>query len=445
MIDQKLSELTRCYSNVDLPVSVDSTIDLSKSLEELILSFGVSARKAIHMPTVERFIAENMHRAASDSISVPALTELFWILFARKDWSRLTALAATMRDRLPSLPLHVADLIFLAFYRGQRERLVGGLDRDGILSGADSTIAFLRKWWPEADSHTRVYDAMVSHIMGDVDCARQVFAASGDIELIEPFAGVSSVLLQSEYDEGTANAASLEVATASSEHAVLLSLDRGYFEKYAFFVAKRFAVTNPENALHFHCVGFDPRPSIEEWQLPTNIGFTIDRSDLTRMDTRRRRGYFAAARYLHLARYLDMYQSVFVADVDGHVTRNVRNIADEHSEDDVVLSTKVLESGRVVNRLPWESITACAFMAFRTSGGRRFARLISGYLQKILFNAEANGRPIWYADQTALFYSWRDSMADVRFSTFKGNAFIQRGSWQLFQGEKERLAFLAGA
>ncbi len=443
VINQELAELTKCYSNVDLPARVDQTLDPSLTFEQSVLAFGAAARQAIHAPALQRYLAANAARAVSDRLSDEALTEFFWFLFSQKDWSRIRTTAELIGNRLGDLPLHIADLIFLAFYRSQRERLLAGKDADGFAIDGNETVRFLRVRWPGAERHVAAFDAMVTHATGNAVQARRTFVSLGDLSFIEPFAGISSVLLESEYQSTAIPDRDIEVMPSAAEHVTLLSLDPIYFEKYAHLVARRYSKTNPSNGLHFHCVGFDPRKAFASWDLPTSFGFTIDRTDLSHLAIRQQRGYFASSRYIHLARYLQIYQSVFVGDVDGHVARDVREMHGEHADLDIILSTKVLDNSRILNRLPWESITACSFMARRTPGARRFANRVGSYLQTIVQNARTLDRPIWYADQAALFYSWLDSEHDVRFGTFNKTAFVQRGSWQLFQGEKERLDFLA--
>ncbi|MGJ7041651.1 hypothetical protein J2Y63_004926 [Shinella sp. BE166] len=443
MINQELGELTRCYSNVDLPVEVDATLDSALSFEQQILKFGAAARRAVHMPALQRYLSENAARAVSGDLSDEALTEFFWFLFSQKDWPRIRSTAEGLRGRLRHLPLHVADLIFLAFYRSQRDRLMAGKERDGFAIDAKETTAFLRAGWPGAERHLAAFEAMSAHATGNAVHARSSFVSVGDLKFIEPFAGISSVLVETDYAGTIVPEHDIEVSPSAAEHVTLLSLDRTYFEKYALLVARRYAQTNPTNGLHFHCVGFDSREAISSWGVPVSFGFTIDHTDLSGLEVRQKRGYYASARYIHLARYLQLYRSVFVGDVDGHVARDLRQMESEHAHLDVLLSTKVLDKARTLNRLPWESVTACSFMARQTPGALRFANRIGAYLQRIVENARSTGRPIWYADQTALFYCWLDSEHDVAFGTFAKPAFVQRGSWQLFQGEKERLDFLA--
>jgi hypothetical protein len=439
-LDQDISTLGECYSNTAVPAFTDPGFDAHHSFADQILTFGAATRRGIHMPNLRQYLLQNVTAAASAPMSRQSLTELFWFLFSQKAWEQIDWLSKAVD--LGDLPEHVADLCFLAFYRTQKSRLMSG--KGAIDFTRDATIVRKRiaETWPDAKTRHEAYEAMLLHVTGSFDEARRMFSALDGSIFIEPFAGISSVLIPPAVTVPP-DGASLEINPCRARHVTLLSLDKTYFEKYAFLVARRYARTNPNNGLHFHCVGFDPRETITGWGLPLAIGVTIDREDLHALGPRQQRGYFAGARYLHLSRYVDLYDAVFVADVDGHVSRDVALVNEEHQDADVIFSTKVLDPDREVIRLPWEAVTACSFMVRATSGGHRFARQLGSYLHTVVRNGKALQRPIWYADQTALFYCWRDATGDVRFSTFIKFAFVQRGSWQLFEGERERLLFLA--
>src|SRR5690606_3946804 len=130
------------------------------------------------------------------------------------------------------------------------------------------------------------------------------------------------------------NSPSIAICPAKARHVALVSLDKVYFEKFALAFARKFFVTNPGNGLHFHCIGFDPAETIRGWRLAGAVGWTVDLEDLASFRPREKRGYYAAARYIFLSRYLELYDSVFVADVDGLVRRDLATIAEEHARND---------------------------------------------------------------------------------------------------------------
>lgn len=437
---QDMSTLVECYSNTDVPTLTDTSLDLHRSFEEQILTFGAAARRGTHMPRLGEYLLENATTVVPAVLTQQGLTELFWFLFSQKAWEKIDWLLKTadLRD----LPDHIADLCFLAFYRMQKNRLMSGKGGQFFKRDANIVRKRLAEVWPNARIRHEAFEAMLQHVLGETNEARRMLSALDGTVFIEPFAGISSVLMHP-VGVSCPDGASLETIPCRANHVTLLSLDRSYFEKYAFLAARRYARTNSSNGLHFHCVGFDPRETIAGWGLPVEIGVTIDREDLHALNLRQQRGYFASARFLHLSRYIDLYQSVFVADVDGHVSRDVALMAEEHQDVDIIMTTKLFEPGRDVTRLPWEAVSAGSLLVRATAGGRKFAQQLGAYLHSVVQNGKAHGRPIWYADQTALFYCWYDAPADVRFATFTKFAFVQRGSWQLFEGERERLQFLA--
>ncbi|MDE4396212.1 hypothetical protein [Phaeobacter gallaeciensis] len=381
--------------------------------------------------------------ASTALTDIEDMVEWFWFLFSQKAWQKLIQTARTT-ERLGELPLHVADLIWLAFYRGQTKRLLAGSDKGVFEQEGAALIGFIQERWPAASDRHILYTAMVSHVTGNGAEARKVFATLQPSEpLIEPLAAVLTVLPKNSRSHLALDRSKLKITKSQAEHVTLISLDRTYFDKYAYQVAQNFFLTNPENGLHFHCSGFDPASDIQAWNLNGSIGWTTDSRDLGVLTEQSRRGYYAAARYIFLPHYLTLYRSVFVADVDGLMLRDVAEIDAEHTSEDIVLSTRVLDSERELNRLPWEAVTACAFLARATTGGRKFVRAVSGYLTEIMLRAENEGRPFWYADQAALYYSWLDCKNDVRFGRFYRPPFKQVGSWRLFQGDAERLEFLS--
>ncbi len=441
-LDQDISTLTQCYSNIDLPLAVEEGADPDEKIDSAVRRFGAAARRGTYMPGLQRHILGNL-RHVPRTISAQDLTELFWFLFSQKAWAKIDWLSRTFANRLPSLPAHIADLCFLAFHRMQRELLVSGQGAEAFRSAAVPVIARLREGWPGASDRIDAFGAMVEHVCGDFGAAREVFAGIGGTEFIEPFAGIASVRMPVG-EPRLPSVQQLVIRPCEAEHVTLLSLDRTYFDKFAHLAATRYAESNPRNGLHFHCVGFDPAEAISQWRLPIPIGLTIDSENLDTLDIRQKRGYFASARHLHLARYLELYRSVFVADVDGHVWRDVSELDTEYDRFDVILNTKILDDTRKLTRLPWEAISAGAVMVRSTEGGRRFAATLGCYLADVIGEGTAKRRPLWYADQTALFYTWLDVGNSVRFASFAKAAFMQRGSWQLFEGDRERLEFMSG-
>jgi hypothetical protein len=415
----------------------DPTIGLAGQLR----LFAAGARLEIHRPDIATLLLANSAAVSRDLSSIADRTEFFWFLHSQKAWIKLLE-AARAQDDLGDLPLHVADLCWLAFYRGQMQRLLAGTDREGFGDHGGAFLEFIRDRWPLAADRHAFYGAMIEHITGAIEPAReffQGFAPGGP--LVETLAAVHTVL-PARPAPAISILPEVEVVRANARHVALVSLDRVYFDKYARLVAGKFFENNPGNGLHFHCVGFDPAALVREWNLSGAIGWTTDLHEPSELTPRNRRGYYAAARYIYLARYLALYESVFVADADGLVLRDVAEVAAEHSDHDIVLSTRILDPDRRLNRLPWEAVPAGLLLARATPGSVIFAEAVGSYLTRVMHRAADRGMPFWYADQSALYYTWRDLMDAVHFAKFSAPVFKQVGSWKLFQGEAERLQFL---
>jgi hypothetical protein len=439
---QDLLSLTQCYSNIDIPDAVDESVDRQEAVDQAVLRFGAAARAGVHMPSLQAHILANLEHVPA-TISHEGLTELFWFLFSQKAWLKMDWLSKRFALRLPELPGHVADLCFLAFYRMQRELVLSGRGVDAFVAASVPVMRRIERAWPqEADRHD-AFAAMIKHIRGDFDGARASFSRIDGARFIEPFAGISSARMASP-ESPLPSCEALDIRPCGADHVTLISVDEVYFKKFAYLVARRYLVTNPRNGLHFHCVGFDPFETIHQWKLPVAVGVTIDDVDLGSLTIRQKRGYFAGARYLYLSRYLELYRSVFVADIDGHLSGDVGMMNDEYAAADVILNAKVLDAARELHRLPWEAIPAGIFMVRGTVGGCRFAKRMGSYLHSVIQQGMEQRQPLWYADQVALFYTWLDLRDEVRFASFGKTAFIQKGSWQLFAGDRERLEFMTG-
>jgi hypothetical protein len=321
------------------------------------------------------------------------------------------------------------------------QRILAGTDRDGFVGAARHRLNRIRAAWPAARARHRLFEAVITHVSGGFDAARDEFTQIGaDEPFLGPFAAHEHVLPAG--FAGTTPPPLAHKEPASARTAVVLSMDAGYFDKFGQVFATAFAQSNAGVGLHLHCVGFDPAPAIAAWDLPVRFGWSIDKRDLGALRQQQRRGYYASARYIYLEHYLDLYDTVFVADLDGLMARHAEHIAADHAEADIVLSTKVLDPGRMLNRLPWEAVTANAVLARATPAGRGFARATGQYLETAFQKALAQGTAYWYADQNALFYAWHDAPAGTMIQAFRQLPFAQSSTWKLFQGDVERLSLM---
>lgn len=443
-IEQDFAHLLACYSNTDEPRLVIEDRYDGRSLDWQVMAFGLAARQGIFLRAVHNALLERVANGVVAPASSAARMELAWFLFSQKAWEPLRGLIEAIdAGARASMPVQIADFYFLAFYRLQRQRIFLGGDREGFVAEARVCLDFLRASWPAETERLSAYAAMIAHVAGDIDAARPVFAAMvADTPFIGPMAAMQNVLMPG-LPASDLHIASRDIVAEPAENVTLLSVDAEYFARYALLFAQRYGEINAANGLHFHCIGFDPRPVIAGWGLDLPIGVTVDNYDLTDWSASQRRGYYASARYLYLPQYLERYRSVMIADIDGIVLRNVAAIAAEHDGDDVVLSAQVLDSARRLNRLPWEAVPANSCMVRATEGGRKFAGRLADYLAQVARNTQAENAAFWFADQNALFYCWHDLKDEVRFGRFGKATFAQKGGWNLFESDQEKLAFMA--
>lgn len=225
--DQDMSTLIECYSNTAVPAFTDSSLDVNCPFADQVLTFGAATRCGIHMPTLRQYLLENVAVAASAAMTQQSLTELFWFLFSQKAWEQIDRLSKMIDLR--DLPDHIADLCFLAFYRMQKDRLMSGKGALDFNRDADIVCKRLGGSWPNAGMRHEAYRAMVLHVTGVTEDARRIFSALDGSIFIEPFAGISSVLLHSDVI-ACPDGASLEIIPCQAKHVTLLSLDKLYFK-----------------------------------------------------------------------------------------------------------------------------------------------------------------------------------------------------------------------
>jgi len=440
--DQSFESLTDCYRGGTLPASQTvGGVFAERSLGWRVAAFGAAARNRIHLVELrDALLAQTA--IGPDELPTPQLrTEYIWFLFSQRAWSLIIRFVEAMDiSERGDLQPHIADIYFLSFYRLQVDRIMTGEDRDGFLADAGRALSLLRLSWPDAVEHLAAYEAMVDHIGGDVDGARQKFVAVAAADFVSPLSAVRTVL------NGPAphgrHTPELVIRPAPRRAATVISLDRVYFDRFVRLFAERYGQNNAENGLHIHCVGFDPSDEVKSWGFPVAIGLTIDQRDVSSLPPLDRAGYYASARYLYLPEYLRRYETVYVADADGLVLRDIATIEADLGDADVALGSRVLEPQRRLFRLPWEAISAGSLFVRSTSGGKLFAQAVSAYLEEAVRRTFQQAAPLWFADQNALFYSWDELRDGVRFERFRKAGFAQESAWTLFESLDAKVDFL---
>lgn len=145
---------------------------------------------------------------------------------------------------------------------------------------------------------------------------------------------------------------------------------------------------------------------------------------------------------MHAITYLDSYHDILISDADGSVDLSASDLLAELPEADVVIKSEILRPGHAVFNLPWATIPAAANMVRRTAGGRLFAQYLQDYLAEIFASAHRKERPMWFADQCALFYAYVDLKDQVAFRNCDKVLYNQGRNWALFSGEAAKRKYI---
>jgi hypothetical protein len=377
-------------------------------------------------------LSEEIRRDGHANLRNPrSIVEFAWLMFFLKDWKQL---AAVIREKAPhhTFPGHMADLYFLATYRLNWETIAQGVDHDGFKDRVSEVIDFIRNHWPVEARRAALFSALLQNSLGERQEARErIIRFSVGLDLIPPLAAAKAALPKPVRDT---TAWALEIEPSSRKRATLLSVDKAYYERYAEPFLAIHNATNPDRCLHFHCVGFDPR-TVDSVSIDKTIGFTIDRTNVSALGQRDRQGYYACARLMHAVAYLDIYDDILISDADGSVELSASDVLAELPGAEVVIKSKILRPGHNVFNLPWATVPAAATIICQSAGGRLFAQYLRDYLAEILASARRKERPMWFADQCALFYAYVDLKDQVAFRNCDKVLYNQGRNWALFSGE----------
>jgi len=421
-------QLSRLYASPVRPVAPSDAIGLrGRSLDwcvaafTLLLCFGEMD---------DRLYAHLRSSARSGRYPDTLFTRMdfLWFLFSEKDWGTIaTILVDTDWSEIPDgLRWHLCDLAMMSFYRTSMPHILAGQDVDGFKSRiADFEAGTLAKLQPDSD-RMDFYHACFSHILGDFDGARRAFVtAAHRLETSLALRAVGSVLPDVNHPhQGSDSWDRCAVQQHhSGEDVFLISLDAGYFDTYFEAFLARLADTNPALPLHVHAIGFDPEDRLRQLGVSDRVGYTCDITDLSAFAGYNRKTYFACARLMYLRRYLDIYKSVYICDVDGAIRNPLDRLA-SHSDVSVQLLGRLIARPQKLFRLPWECFGAGNVYVKSTDFGYQFAEFVAQYLSHIVFDPDHADRFTWYADQNALFYAWltlrgAGDIGSIPFEMFK--------------------------
>lgn len=356
-----------------------------------------------------------------------AIVEFAWLMFFLKDWKRLIAV---IREKAPrhALPAHIVDLYFLSAYRLNQDYLSKGVDAAAFRESVSQFIHFIKENWPAEEKRVALFSAILKNSMGEwVESRKEISLCSAGMDLIPPLAAAKSTIESSMF-EAMAHF-TFECTPAKSQSATIVSVDRNYYEKFAGNFLALHAISNPDRAVHFHCVGFDPRGIENGIVLNGAVGYTIDDTDVSLLEKRDRRGYYACARLIHSPHYLKLYENIHISDIDGSINKNITSILNDNKEYDVILTSKVARENVTLFNMPWSSVNAASNVIRRGKGGELFSNYLNRYMTTILKAAEKKQRPMWFADQCALFYAYVDLRESVSFLSYKGRIYDQSRDW----------------
>ncbi|MEP1327777.1 hypothetical protein [Pseudophaeobacter sp.] len=346
---------------------------------------------------------------------------------------------------LGALPDEVFDLFLLSTIR-----LKGGaftsVQQAGLLfDRLDRACAILETAKPDAIERLQLFKAIQEHTRGQEAKARKsLLDISKPTQFCGPFRAVDTVL--GAHQRTVPNVSEIDVISRSDRSlVVVVSLNKKYFEKHlegflrSFFDTARGTVGSDDWGLHLHCVGFEPaETNWLDFKQP-EIGVSLDWNSVAARRTAWEGAYCASARYLFAPLYLRMHSCLFVCDVDGVFTKPLEPPSGG-CEDVLLTSNRYLSPQKSRQSFALELSGCDQYLFTGAEGSLNFADNVSGYLATIFQNEEFEGAP-WYADQSALYYSFLDERERLKFGRLEGKYFQQGTDRRQFFSEETKKRF----
>ncbi len=204
-----------------------------------------------------------------------------------------------------------------------------------------------------------------------------------------------------------------------TDDVTIIACDDRYYYAFAERFIESFALNNPGGLLHIHAVGFEPdasRLDAFEHKYGACINVTVDPGPEGVTSGDIWSGYCAGARYIHLPRYLEIYDRVIVNDIDGIVHASMQDVWAGH-KGSVMLSTMALEKDRKGHFAFWSNIGAGAFGAEARPEHKAFIKALSGYLIERLAECRRTKQRFFFSDQVGLLLcvlAFRDTVKMTR-------------------------------
>lgn len=222
---------------------------------------------------------------------------------------------------------------------------------------------------------------------------------------------------------------------------LLLATDELYFERYIEKLFESFAFWNADGMVHIHCINFDPtvdRLNQMEQQFGVSINYSIDTCPLIQSIPSLETGYYAGSRYINLPIYLQHYDRIVVADVDGLIRCGLSSVWRENSNS-IVMTSKLLQPDWTSARALWEAIAAGSFAITNTPENIRFSWRCANYLVDMYRYCEKTGLEFFYTDQIALVLAFLKS-EDCVFEPMYG-LYSQGGDLNYTKTEMAKMRF----
>ena len=193
------------------------------------------------------------------------------------------------------------------------------------------------------------------------------------------------------------------------ETAILVGCERAYFERYGEAFIHILGLREPGALVHFQLInmpeGVDEISALlDRWQAAygVRINFSLEQNKVLADLPHARAGVCVASRYIYLSGYLEAYEAVLVSDIDGWFEVPLKNQG-EARQKDVLINSWVWRKNTGYWRLPWGSMAGGYLLVQSSAAGRRYADLVGYYLKTVLMNNAYAGKPLFFADQAAIF------------------------------------------
>ncbi len=406
------------------------TSKASNSLEHDIFLYALEIRRPAEetMTTAPLFKKHPNILKDSQALNRTFMLELMFIAFAAKNWPVVQHVSHTLLsnpDVCKNLPAEVRDQVFdthvFSYYRPAMPTYVQNpkplMDKLFEIKGDNIFEEILN-----ANSKTSMcFQANLLALQGDFEKALPLYEKANNADGFKTSVFTQTDVILSprnllhefapDLSNWYKNYSSLTINYTHKphkEHAILVSCDPSYFDLYAELYIEIVATTNPNALVHFHLLNFsDPAKTtklLRTWEKTHNIRInsTFETNDLMNELPHLKGGICANSRYIYLPDYMSQYTSVTVTDIDGWLLKPLSELMD-FGNNDILISSMTWRKKSGYWRLPWGNISAGYLSINTTETSLNYAKHVAIYMLKNIRQNAYIGKPLFYADQAALF------------------------------------------